>query len=456
MDMSSVQKNAAANNYLRDAEIAERIAAYNGDGILGKQLELIWDRASELILATVEEYWTPKLDDIYRSCNYDPEVSASVSLENVTRNRSYIHSHPIDAQWINALSMAGIVILQFKIPLAQAVVDMAAESALIADRIAEHFSDEPEFVAMARKTGHLLSSIRVELALSHINAFRRQRSLEERAEAGTIFRNDVGGILGTTLESSGALRDQMLDAARSARGMLGKTGDVASAAQQSAAAMRDAAQTSAGLIRAIEDARHEVDVAVTVASRAADQSAEAVAVSDALTNHALGIESILGLIRDIAGQTNLLALNATIEAARAGDAGRGFAVVAQEVKNLASQTARATDDIARKIASIQTATRQAVDANGSIRDTISEVEDLASRLLGAMDIQARTVTMITAAVDQTAMAADSMSSTVAEIRSDTENVAAHFDRLEAGFRTMDGKLEQLKDTAHAFAAHIAI
>ena len=142
MDMSSVQKNAAANNYLRDAEIAERIAAYNGDGILGKQLELIWDRASELILATVEEYWTPKLDDIYRSCNYDPEVSASVSLENVTRNRSYIHSHPIDAQWINALSMAGIVILQFKIPLAQAVVDMAAESALIADRIAEHFSDE--------------------------------------------------------------------------------------------------------------------------------------------------------------------------------------------------------------------------------------------------------------------------------------------------------------------------
>jgi methyl-accepting chemotaxis protein len=219
--------------------------------------------------------------------------------------------------------------------------------------------------------------------------------------------------------------------------------------------MREAAQTAAGLIRAIEDARGEVEIAAGVATRASEQSAQAVAVSEALSDHAQAIESILGLIRDIAGQTNLLALNATIEAARAGDAGRGFAVVAQEVKSLANQTARATDDIAHKIAAIQAATRQTVDANGSIRNTVGEVQSSAHRIRLAMETQAQTVTMITAAVDETALAADSMSSTIAAIRSDTENVAGEIDRLESGFKSVDFQLSRLETTTSDFVSRIA-
>src|SRR3546814_10926467 len=107
--------------------------------------------------------------------------------------------------------------------------------------------------------------------------------------------------------------------------MLGKASEVAAAAEQSAVAMREAAQTAAGLIRAIEDARTEVEAAAEIATRAPDQAGAAVGMSETPSDHAKYIASILCLTRDIEGQTNLLAVNPTNEPASAGAAGRSHA-----------------------------------------------------------------------------------------------------------------------------------
>lgn len=300
-----------------------------------------------------------------------------------------------------------------------------------------------------------MRSLECDIYSTFYTAYMSFDARQQRDHLAEDFRRGVGLTVEAATNEGASLKQQAVRSADSARDVLGKVSEVAAAADQSATAMRDAAEGTAGLIRAIDEMRDEVRGSAEIATLAAEQAADAVGTSEMLSSHARSIESILEMIRNIAGQTNLLALNATIEAARAGDAGRGFAVVAQEVKSLAAQTAHATDDIASKIAAMQEATRSTVATSASIQSTTTEVQNAAERILSVIQAGSQTVGAIAAAVDETALTADAMSSTIASIRESTEQVAVEIDHVGRGFDNLDQRLDALKTSAGEFAVKVA-
>jgi methyl-accepting chemotaxis protein len=418
---------------LTDEQVSARLAAYNPGGLLEADIQLLKECALDIIAEEiVAEFGADRAERFAK--NYDGKV---------------------DSNWVQTVAEYGRELFAQKMSVPAYIAQRAAITDRIIARLVERFGDDAEKLQKCIAAVLRVGQFETDIILAQVALLEAIEAGNARGKQSEEFERRVADLVRGSTEESKTLTERTRATAASARGMLGKTSEVAAAAEQSAVAMREAAQTAAGLIRAIEDARSEVEVAADVATRAGNQAEQAVKVSQALSAHVEAIESILSLIRDIAGQTNLLALNATIEAARAGDAGRGFAVVAQEVKSLASQTARATDDITAKITAIQQATKQTVDANGSIQSTVEEVQTSADRIRQAMELQAQTVTMITAAVDDTALAADSMSSTIAAIRSDTENVAKDIDEVERNFGQVNEQMAKFRATTDQFVKSFA-
>ncbi|WP_407658664.1 methyl-accepting chemotaxis protein [Methylobacterium planeticum] len=229
------------------------------------------------------------------------------------------------------------------------------------------------------------SSLEEEAALARAGVeAQRKAAMRELADG---FEDAVGGIVhAVSLAATG-----LQDTAQGLNANAGRTAEqavtVAAAAEEAAANVTMVASAAEELGSSVDEIGRQVQGSATLASAAVQEAGQTAALVQALSAGATKIGDVVSLISSIAGQTNLLALNATIEAARAGDAGRGFAVVAAEVKELASQTARATDEISRQIADIQNSTSQAVMAIESITGRVSEMRTVTAAIAVSVEQQ---------------------------------------------------------------------
>jgi len=219
------------------------------------------------------------------------------------------------------------------------------------------------------------------------------------------FQNSVGGIIEKVLNSSRQFEmsaHRMTEATRSTADMSGQS---AEASQHASQHVSNAAVASQELSKSIEEINRKVHVSNSVAGDAVKQAMATDARMIELTRAGDRIGDVLKLITTIAEQTNLLALNATIEAARAGEAGRGFAVVASEVKSLAGQTAKATEEISTHISSMQMATAESVDAIKGIGKIIEQINDISSSIAAAVNEQGAATQEIARSLQQAAASA---------------------------------------------------
>jgi len=267
----------------------------------------------------------------------------------------------------------------------------------------------------------------------------RSRHIEVSVEA---FRQAIGAVLRAVNDNALAMRNAAQTISR-----------VTSDANERAVAAAGATTQASGNVSAVAGATEELSTSVQEIGRQVRQSAGAVEQTGQRTEKSIAeieslaaatqrIDGVLQLIQAIAEQTNLLALNATIEAARAGDAGRGFAVVAHEVKALAGQTAKATDEIGQNVSLIQSSTRNAVDAVREIGDAVREINKITSAIAGAIGQQDSATREISTNAQSAAEGNETLVSNIASLR----DAIGETDTAAASVLTASGELTATAET----------
>ncbi|WP_332117777.1 globin-coupled sensor protein [Azorhizobium caulinodans] len=269
---------------------------------------------------------------------------------------------------------------------------------------------------------------------------------------GAAFRSIVTTVSDAAahLETTAA---SLADTAQSTRAL---SSAVASSSEQASSNVQSVATASDELAASINEISRQVRESSRIAGEAVEQAQRTDERIRELSSASARIGDVLKLITAIAEQTNLLALNATIEAARAGEAGRGFAVVAQEVKALASQTAKAIEEIGGQITSMQSATQDSVSAVKEIGHTIERLAGISETIAHAVDSQTEATSMITANVARAAVGTEEVATAIASVRTQAVNTGSASEEVLGSARMLSSESQRLNEEVETFLKTIDV
>jgi methyl-accepting chemotaxis protein len=339
----------------------------------------------------------------------------------------------------------------------------------IAERVAAgNFNDQID-ARRRDELGRLLKSLAVmqaglkaraddDLALmsSKDEAASAQLSRRQRMEAEIdAFRSTITAVLSNADSTTGELTQTAQTLAEVAQAAGAQSVETASSAEETSVNVQTVSTAAGQLGVSVQAIEGQLREATGIVRRASTMAEDANRTMEALATAAQHIDEVVGFIRNIAGQTNLLALNATIEAARAGEAGRGFAVVASEVKALATQTAKATEEISSQIAEVQQATKRAVDNVGAITTVMGEIDGFTATIAEAVNQQNLAAAQISENIRQAAAGTAGVARGIAGTAAASETTNRSADLVLNSAQQLSRQAAELRSSVDSFLAKVA-